>query len=39
MKKENFEHLAIVVAAMLIEMVLKTEAENLRLENGQIVLK
>lgn len=27
------------LAGMLIEMVLKTDAENLRIENGQIVLK
>jgi hypothetical protein len=27
------------LAAMLIEMVLKTDPENLRLENGQIVMK
>ena len=27
------------LAGMLIEMVLKTDAENLRLENGQIVMK
>lgn len=27
------------LAGMLIEMVLKTDAENLRIENGQIVMK
>ena len=27
------------LAAMLIEMVLKTNPENLRIENGQIVMK
>jgi len=27
------------LAGMLIEMVLKTDPENLRIENGQIVLK
>jgi hypothetical protein len=27
------------LAGMLIEMVLKTDPENLRLENGQIVMK
>ena len=26
-------------AGMLIEMVLKTDPENLRIENGQIVMK